>query len=535
MDPNNEMPDLYEYYSQLDMNQYTQYCGYLEQLEDTEEDEAESSEKRSRRYIARERELAEEKLRRDYFGDENTPPVYPEEYFRRRYRMSSTLLKKIVNDISNYNVDPLPDYFLFFKQRPDCTGRLGFSCMLKCTSAIRQLAYGTTPDAFDEYLQCAERCSRECLWNFTKCIYILYVEKYLRKPTLEDVQHVYDLHERKHGLPGMLGSIDCMHWEWVKCPKALHGQFKRKDKRYPTIMLEAVADQQLWFWHAYFGVPGSNNDLNVLYGSPLFNDLLAEKDPEAPFQVNGKTYGKRDQETMKFKRVQESARKDIERAFGVLQDQKFDISEYWHMYVPPESISTLLGFDRWRNDIRWRNKELRDRRVHEDLRQDIVEHFFGDSIADTGSLKQLAYISHKTFPSLNFPYGVTFFHEPTGRCSNGRLIIDFLAESLGLPFIPPFINHKGSDSMIALRQGVNYAVAGATALDSSYLKAKGIQNPVTNASLSIELGWFKQSLPSLCKNTSDCRNLIGHSLILVGEIGGKDYNFPIFDKNTLDE
>ncbi|GJV82854.1 retrovirus-related pol polyprotein from transposon TNT 1-94 [Tanacetum coccineum] len=82
MDPNNDMPDFYEYYSKLDMDQYTQYCGYLEQLEDLEEDEAESSEKVSRRYIARERELAEEKLRRDYFGDENTPPIYPEEYFR---------------------------------------------------------------------------------------------------------------------------------------------------------------------------------------------------------------------------------------------------------------------------------------------------------------------------------------------------------------------------------------------------------------------------------------------------------------------
>ncbi|GJT69162.1 zinc finger, CCHC-type containing protein [Tanacetum coccineum] len=139
----------------------------------------------------------------------------------------------------------------------------------------------------------------------------------------------------------MLGSIDCMHWEWVKCPKSLHGQFKRRDKKYPTIMLEAVADQQLWFWHAYFGVPGANNDLNVLYGSPLFDDLLADKAPEAPFQVNGKTYEKgyyladgiypqwatfvkaftiaRDLKTQKFKRVQESARKDIERAFGVLQ------------------------------------------------------------------------------------------------------------------------------------------------------------------------------------------------------------------------
>nr|GFC35156.1 hypothetical protein [Tanacetum cinerariifolium] len=105
-------------------------------------------------------------------------------------------------------------------------------------------------------------------------------------------------------------------------------------KKYPTIMLEAVADKQLWFWHAYFGVPEADNDLNVLYGSPLFDDLLPDKAPEASFQVNRKTYEKcyyladeiypqwftfvkafsiaRGQKTMKFKRVQESARKDIE-------------------------------------------------------------------------------------------------------------------------------------------------------------------------------------------------------------------------------
>ncbi|GJY69431.1 RNA-directed DNA polymerase, eukaryota, reverse transcriptase zinc-binding domain protein [Tanacetum coccineum] len=90
----------------------------------------------------------------------------------------------------------------------------------------------------------------------------------------------------------MLGSIDCMHWEWTNCPKALHGQFKRRDHKYPTIMLKAVVDQQLWIWHAYFGVPGANNDLNVLYGSPLFYDLLADKSPEVPFVVNEKTYEK---------------------------------------------------------------------------------------------------------------------------------------------------------------------------------------------------------------------------------------------------
>ncbi|GJZ71171.1 RNA-directed DNA polymerase, eukaryota [Tanacetum coccineum] len=241
------------------------------------------------------------------------------------YRMSSTLFAKIVNDITSYDAQPLPEYFRFFRKGYDATGRGSICAILICTSVIRQLAYGTTPDAFDEYLQIAERCSRECLDNFTKCIYILYVEEYLRRPSLEDIEKTYALHEEKHGLLRMLGSIDCMHWDWKNCPKALHGQSKRKDHKYPTLMLEAVADQRLWIWHAYFGVPREKNNLNVLYGSHLFDDVLADTAPEAPFVVNEITYKKgyhladgfyptwpsfvktfsiaRDEKTLRFKRV----------------------------------------------------------------------------------------------------------------------------------------------------------------------------------------------------------------------------------------
>ncbi|GKD78032.1 probable arabinosyltransferase ARAD1 [Tanacetum coccineum] len=82
----------------------------------------------------------------------------------------------------------------------------------------------------------------------------------------------------------------------------------------------------------------ANNDLNALYGSPLFDDELADTAPECPFVVNEHTYRKcyyladgiypawstfvklffvaRDEKSLKFKRVQEAARKDIERAFG---------------------------------------------------------------------------------------------------------------------------------------------------------------------------------------------------------------------------
>jgi hypothetical protein len=34
--------------------------------------------------------------------------------------------------------------------------------------------------------------------------------------------------------------------------------------REPTIILEAVASQDLWIWHAFFGMPGSLNDINAL-------------------------------------------------------------------------------------------------------------------------------------------------------------------------------------------------------------------------------------------------------------------------------
>nr|GEW83037.1 hypothetical protein [Tanacetum cinerariifolium] len=65
--------------------------------------------------------------------------------------------------------------------------------------------------------------------------------------------------------------------------KYLEEDFRQRcNPKYPTLILEAVADQKLWIWHAYFGVSRENIDLNVLYGFTLFDDLLADKAPEAP-------------------------------------------------------------------------------------------------------------------------------------------------------------------------------------------------------------------------------------------------------------
>ena len=50
---------------------------------------------------------------------------------------------------------------------------------------------------------------------------------------------------------------------------------------------------------------------------------------------------------------------------------------------------------------------------------------FGDSLADTGNEIHLA-PSNTPPPSASPPYGKTFFHRPTGRWSDGRLVIDFI-------------------------------------------------------------------------------------------------------------
>jgi hypothetical protein len=65
-----------------------------------------------------------------------------------------------------------------------------------------------------------------------------------------------------------------MHWAWENCPSAWQGRYQGKEKS-PSIVLEAVASKSCRIWHAFFGSPGSLNDINVLNSSPLFERFLS--------------------------------------------------------------------------------------------------------------------------------------------------------------------------------------------------------------------------------------------------------------------
>ncbi|KAI6700338.1 hypothetical protein NL676_014662 [Syzygium grande] len=95
-------------------------------------------------------------------------------------------------------------------------------------------------------------------------------------------------------------------------------------------------------------------------------------------------------------------------------------------------------------------------------RKDVALFIFGDSINDAGTNN---YINTTADFRANFPpYGETFFHHPTGRFSDGRLIADFIAEHAKLPLIPPYLQKQDGEHM----GGANFASAGAGALVDTY-------------------------------------------------------------------
>ncbi|XP_024200106.1 uncharacterized protein LOC112203361 [Rosa chinensis] len=193
----------------------------------------------------------------------------------------------------------------------DATGKVGLLPEQKMTAALRMLAYGAGADQCAEYCRMAKSTSVAALQHFTRGIVDLYSTKYLRAPTAADLRQLLTKAERR-GFPGMIGSID-------------------------------FASYDTWIWHAFFGVPGACNDLNVLAKSPLFDDLTAGRAPLVQFQVNNRAHNlgyyladgiyprwatflktvrnpTRPKE-IKFAKAQEGYRKDVERCFGILQSR----------------------------------------------------------------------------------------------------------------------------------------------------------------------------------------------------------------------
>nr|XP_043629390.1 GDSL esterase/lipase 7-like [Erigeron canadensis] len=86
----------------------------------------------------------------------------------------------------------------------------------------------------------------------------------------------------------------------------------------------------------------------------------------------------------------------------------------------------------------------------------------GDSSVDCGTNNFLGTLARAD----HLPYGRDFdTHQPTGRFSNGRVPVDYLASYLGLPLVPSYLGQSGA--VEDMKHGLNFASAGAGIIFSS--------------------------------------------------------------------
>uniref|UniRef100_K3XS31 SGNH hydrolase-type esterase domain-containing protein n=1 Tax=Setaria italica TaxID=4555 RepID=K3XS31_SETIT len=164
---------------------------------------------------------------------------------------------------------------------------------------------------------------------------------------------------------------------------------------------------------------------------------------------------------------------------------------------------------------------------------------FGDSIIDTGN--------YANGPSMEFPFGMTYFKRPTGRISDGRVLIDFYAQALQLPLIPPNLPDKDTEqlqktanlipiSFLGEKKIKNelqqvllelLAVLGSTAMPNDYFNKWNHSVPMW-CHLGMQMGWFKDLLHRIAPKDASL-------IIVLGEIGGNDYNFWFHGNRAREE
>ncbi|XP_075659146.1 GDSL esterase/lipase At3g26430-like [Castanea sativa] len=101
---------------------------------------------------------------------------------------------------------------------------------------------------------------------------------------------------------------------------------------------------------------------------------------------------------------------------------------------------------------------------------------FGASNADTGGYSAL-------FGQVPPPNGETYFHTPSGRICDGRLVIDFIAENFGLPYLSAFLDSVGSN----FSHGANFATVASSIGPQDMPIALGGNSPI---SLDVQFAQF---------------------------------------------
>mmetsp|Transcript_31718 Transcript_31718/g.43515 ORF Transcript_31718/g.43515 Transcript_31718/m.43515 type:complete len:434 (-) Transcript_31718:776-2077(-) len=293
--------------------------------------------------------------------------------FRNRFRMPPDAFNSFVNECRVNRI--------FGEAKRDSRIAIEFKVM----ACLRILARDAVGDDIDEHLNIGNSTVNSFFKLFlANCVEKLY-SKYVYVPQgseLDAVEAVY----RKMGFPGCVGSMDCTHVFWDKCPNELRHKCFGKEKS-PTLAFQVVVDHARRIHHVSDPFYGATNDITITYNDTYPMQLLkCLTHQDRTFQtynrlglitlwcgayllVDGgypKCFSLVDpslqdftHSSMMWSEWLESLRKDVECCFGVLK-QRFrfikNANRFHDLHTISNAFKILIGKLKTLMESIWRKK-----------------------------------------------------------------------------------------------------------------------------------------------------------------------------------
>jgi hypothetical protein len=357
--------------------------------------------------------------------------------FRRRFRIPYPTFLKIVEMTREAK---------WFSEEPNCAGQEAAPLELKILAVLRVLGRGYCFDGVEELCLISAEVLRVFFHKFCKLFSEANFSVYCSPPTSdEDIAKTVNIYERL-GLPGAIGSVDCVHIRWERCPAGERSLHKGKEG-FPTLSYEVTVDHTKRIIGATQGHPGARNDKTIVkfdgfvtsihngevYAEVTFTLLDAdgaERVEKGLYLIVDGGYHKWRCLQCPFKHTSkpaqalwskwvESVRKDVECTFGILKGRFrcLKLPIYYHSKEAIDNMfftccilhNMLLSHDgldsRWENGVNWAGQDgehdkedIHIFRRHLSRVRNVVPNTDFSSLVITGP--------RMTLSSSNYPFGM---------------------------------------------------------------------------------------------------------------------------------
>lgn len=305
--------------------------------------------------------------------------------FRRRFRVPFPVFEEILGMTRSSG---------WFTEGRDAIGVLAAPLELKILGVLRVLGRGYCFDGVEELCFISAEVIRKFFHKFCELFAAKYFTVYCSPPsTEEEIDHITGVYARM-GLPGCIGSTDCVHIRWERCPAGGRSIHKGKEG-YPTLSYEVSVDHSKRIMAVTQGHPGARNDKTIvkfdgfvtaIHDGSLYKDVtfdLLDEEGMSHQQkglyliVDGGYHKWRCMQcpmkhTSKMKEALwskwvESVRKDVECTFGILkgrfrclklpiyyQSKSLIDNMFFTCCILHNILLNVDGYDvRWEENVNW--------------------------------------------------------------------------------------------------------------------------------------------------------------------------------------